>query len=396
MSNKSFNEEAATLIAEKLKTFTNITSADISDIIAGKPEEEALKVLKIICESLEGRVLVEVNLSDNALGSKGVHACRSVLTGKALEKLYVCNNGMAAESGELLAEILLEGGSPPLKLLHFYNNMSGNGGAVAIAKILEANPQITDLRFSATRAGNEGCLAVTKALASLQSLESVDISDNNFGDEAGEQLATSLGAMAKLHTLNLRDAGLGPENLLETMKALKNAGCPLKHLDLSGNDIDEDCMVEVVDVIRHSEGMKTVEALSFDDNEIGTQGAASFATLLSGLPQPLPNLRTVSMNTCEITASGAFKLACEVAKIMTFKTLICDGNQICARGVDEMQKVLEAAGKTLEPMEDNDDEGEDDLEDVLQRESDPFADALGEVQDAELPGLVSAMQNAKI
>jgi Ran GTPase-activating protein (RanGAP) involved in mRNA processing and transport len=59
--------------------------ADISDIIAGRPTEEALKTLHIICSSLKKFNLVIVNVSDNALGPKGIEACRGVLTSSSLE-----------------------------------------------------------------------------------------------------------------------------------------------------------------------------------------------------------------------------------------------------------------------------------------------------------------------
>jgi hypothetical protein len=48
LSNKSFSSEAAELIANKLKTYHNIKIANIADIIAGRPEEDALKSLKYI------------------------------------------------------------------------------------------------------------------------------------------------------------------------------------------------------------------------------------------------------------------------------------------------------------------------------------------------------------
>ena len=85
LSNKSFSEGAASIIAERLSSFTSLEIADISDIIAGRPEDEALRVLTIICNSIRTCPLKEVNVSDNALGAKGVNACRSILTDKKLE-----------------------------------------------------------------------------------------------------------------------------------------------------------------------------------------------------------------------------------------------------------------------------------------------------------------------
>lgn len=137
LSNKSFSPEAATSISEVLCQFKNIAIAEISDIIAGRAEEDALRTLKIICDSIKGNDLVELNVSDNALGSKGVKACQSLFVCKSLKCLYACNNGLSGDACDLVAELLLGGGCPLLTTLHFYNNMSGDGGAVAIAGFSE-------------------------------------------------------------------------------------------------------------------------------------------------------------------------------------------------------------------------------------------------------------------
>jgi hypothetical protein len=85
LSNKSFTIEAAEVIARKLSQFKNIKQVDISDIIAGRPEDEALQVLTLIADSLAGNPVVELNISDNALGSKGVHAIKNLLVTKTIQ-----------------------------------------------------------------------------------------------------------------------------------------------------------------------------------------------------------------------------------------------------------------------------------------------------------------------
>jgi hypothetical protein len=47
-----------------------LEEADLSDIIAGRPEAEALRVLELVCSALRGRRLKSIDLSDNALGEK--------------------------------------------------------------------------------------------------------------------------------------------------------------------------------------------------------------------------------------------------------------------------------------------------------------------------------------
>lgn len=69
---------------------------------------------------------------------------------------------MSAEAAELLSEILVEGSCPPLTVLHYFNNMSGDGGGVAIAGLVRACPNLVDFRFSATRSKVGGCLAVAE------------------------------------------------------------------------------------------------------------------------------------------------------------------------------------------------------------------------------------------
>lgn len=102
-------------------------------MIAGRPEEEALEVLTSLCNSINGQQLVELNLSDNALGEKGVRACAGVVGNQSvLERLYFCNNGISETAAGVIADMLLFRTPTVLTTFHFYNNMSGSGGGVAL------------------------------------------------------------------------------------------------------------------------------------------------------------------------------------------------------------------------------------------------------------------------
>jgi hypothetical protein len=65
--------------------------------IVGRMEVEALVALRNICNPLKEARLVDLNLSDNALGAPGVESCRAVLSGKLLRAVKVCNCGLSAE-----------------------------------------------------------------------------------------------------------------------------------------------------------------------------------------------------------------------------------------------------------------------------------------------------------
>ena len=380
LSNKSFSEPAAELIAVALKEIcsSSVRVADLSDIIAGKSEEEALQVLRIISNSLAECDLVDLNLSDNALGRPGVLACEPLLRGKSLQKLYVCNDGLSAEASETLAEILLRDGCPPLSVLHFYNNMSGDGGAVAVGSIVRASLQLTDFRFSATRSQRSGCGAVAKSLLDLTHLTSLDLSDGMFVGEASVHLSHAIKGNAGLVSLNLRDAGLGKEGVPLVLEALR--GCrELKLLDLSGNDIDAESIAFFCAVLESS--LVKLQDLALDDNSIESDGAKLLAECLPALQ----NLRSLSVCTCEISAAGAYMLAKRASAMPSFQLLKLDGNAIVERGVDEIRALLLGKGKLLGDLEDNDDEGDDDLDDVLE-------ECAGEEED----DLVKALESAKI
>lgn len=141
---------------------SELIEVNLSDIIASRPEEDALITLRNIGEALRGKSMQSVNLSDNALGAKGIEASRPILETTAMEHLFLCNVGLSKEACELVAEILLAGELPHFKTLHFYNNMSGSGGATAISKVLRECIFLKDFRFSATRSSSDGCLALAE------------------------------------------------------------------------------------------------------------------------------------------------------------------------------------------------------------------------------------------
>lgn len=142
LSDKAYTAEAAAVIASFLtESFEGgmpiahgIVEADLSDIIASRKTEEGLQVLQTVCDAFAESKLVDVDLSDNAIGEQGIGACKTVLRKKSLERLALCNNGLSQETMGQVADILTldEDGTgciaSNLTKIHFYNNMSGEGG----------------------------------------------------------------------------------------------------------------------------------------------------------------------------------------------------------------------------------------------------------------------------
>jgi Ran GTPase-activating protein (RanGAP) involved in mRNA processing and transport len=376
LRNKSYTLEAARVIAAFFSrlaardAFAQLTSVDFADMIAGRPEDEALQVLATLCDALSAfKTLTRIDLSDNALGEKGVRACFGLLQRQEqLRHVYFCNNGISAAAADVIAQevLLFRGADVPAKLetFHFYNNMSGDGGAIALAKLLPLSPALKDLRFSATRAQREGSLAFATALASLKKLEKLDLSDNTFKTQGGEAIAAAVKSMPNLVELNLRDAAIEDDGMVAIADALREGGAApaLTALDVSGNDLTEESMSALGQLLRVGGALRVLQV---EENEIGSKGAKAIAKALN---VGTPALEKVVANINEIGASGALALVKAVVDKKAFAQLAIDGNQISAHGVAEIEALLESKSKSdvLGSLEDNDEDEEEEDEEEEQ------------------------------
>ena len=278
------------------------------------------------------------------------------------------------QAATLLHSILAEGGMPSLELFHFYNNMSGDGGALAVARIIAENRTLVDLRFSATRAMKPGCKVVTESIATLTSLVRLDVSDNVFGKAAGKILAGALRSNSNLTYLNLRDSGLEEDGSIAVITAIADGELKVEHLDLSGNEVTADVLEATGSLLST---VASIKELYLDDNEFGSEGVEHLATAI----RRLKSLTTLSVSFCDLTAAGAYRIAKAVSSIKTFRTLKMDGNQICDRGVMKIAELFKKTGKVLVEFDENDDEGDDDLDDALdeddEEDNEDAAEALG-------------------
>lgn len=84
-SNRSFGLPAAHVAASVLSMVKDqLTEVDLSDIVSRRPKPEAVQVMKMFSTALEGSNLSYLNLSNNALGEKGVRALGGNLISKGV------------------------------------------------------------------------------------------------------------------------------------------------------------------------------------------------------------------------------------------------------------------------------------------------------------------------
>ncbi|KXZ42358.1 hypothetical protein GPECTOR_157g96 [Gonium pectorale] len=376
-STKSFGRDAAAVAARAIAAVSaNLTDADISDVIAGRPEDEALDALRTLSAALAGAPrLAVLNLSDNALGEKGVRACEAVLTGQApIESLSLQNVGLSVHACRATAELLAD--PSRLRRLQLFNNMSGDEGAGHIAGLLSRAPRMEDLRFASSRVGPEGGISLAKSLMAGSCLVRLDLSDNPLTEEVAPALGAALAAQPALRSLNLNDTSLGPDGVTAVCAALLQSyagadGKPqqqLEELGLALNEINPSAAKAVVAlIVAHAGSLRSV---NLRENELGDRGAITVARALAALTEP----RSVDLVGNQIRRAGAVAAAKALAPKASLELLALDENFISDEGLDELRGVMEAAGKAaaLGPLDENMEEDEEEEDDEEEDDGNDF------------------------
>lgn len=372
LTNKSYTKDAITIIAEFLTSTeefspsiaSGIKYAQLDDMIASRMEEEGLAVLTAISNAFEESQLIEVDLSDNAMGSKGVIACKMVLGGPAvmnsMESLKLCNNGLSEYTMREVAELLTaESGvdgsciAQNLRCLHFYNNMSGNEGCESFALIMaKCSDKLEDIRMSGTRARAEGSANIASSLSSLAehkkliNLTRLDLADNSFG-ESYQDLASAIRACPRLTYLNLSDCVMADEGVEDVCNALLDANAPLEYLNLGGNDITKDG-AKVVAKLIHALNSTLVTFVADENCELTSKGIEIIAKAFNS-----QTVKEIKFNGTECGTMGADAIIAMKENVPNLEILEIDDNRILEETVERLTEVF---GEILAEMEGNDDE----------------------------------------
>lgn len=353
LSGKSFGDGSAAVAADALRrTSETLTRLDVADIIASRPEEEAKRALATIAGGLEDcKHLEMIDLSDNALGAKGIRAVEGLLSSqRELKDLKLCNNGLAADAGELITQALTSETPTALRVLHFHNNLLEDAGCVALVPIVENSPHLMDFRFSSLRLGKKGAVKISTSLAPSISttLKNLNLSDNTFGEEGSTALANALKDAPLLETLVLRDDALGDSGVKAICDVLVESAPKLIVLDLSGNDMARKGASSLSNLLKIGK-LKEVFA---EDNELENAGAVELA---KGITED-SSLQVLDVSSSEVGGRGAVALANALKDVDGLRRVGMNGNSIPGEQVALIQEML---GTKLGEMDENDDEAED-------------------------------------
>lgn len=355
LGGKSFGDGSAEVAGAALaRAARTLRHVDLADVIASRPEDEPKRALASMAAGLaNAKHIISLDLSDNALGAKGIREVQGILSGQtALESLKLCNNGLAADAGELITQSLTEKTPTKLTLLHFHNNLLESAGAKALSPVVEASPDLEDFRFSGLRLYHDGAERICQALACVpENLRRINLSDNNFGIPGAAALADSLRKTRNVEDLILRDTALADEGMVLVAKALEEAGRRLRVLDVSGNEVTVGSAGALGKCVT---GMPVLRVLMAEDNELGSAGAKVLANSLD--PVIHADLQTIVLAASEIGTSGALALAKAAQQLPGLKSINLNANAIAPDAVEDIEALLD---EKLGSLSDNDDECED-------------------------------------
>jgi Ran GTPase-activating protein 1 len=373
LCSKSFGAAAAAEAARALQQLPALSRADLSDIIAGRPEAEALEVLRTIVGALPAGSLTALDLSENALGEKGVRALADTLRGfQQLREAKFMNNGLSELSVALLEQALPTG---RLETLHFHNNMSGSGGAKAAAKIVLAAPKLRDFRMSSSRVRADGGIELLRALhVRTLTLMRLNLADSMFDQACTAELIACLPELHALTDLVLRDTGVAKQSLLKALAL--DANVPLLAvLDLSGLELEPKDGAAMGKIVA---ARPRLRKLWLDDNELESAGVIKLCQH-AGVHCML---ETISVQTNQVGSQGARALAKFALASKTVARVDLNDNQIGAAAVAAITKKLgDRLGKLDDNAEEDDPDDSDEDEDEEQ----------GQDQDQAVDDLAAAM-----
>eukprot|EP00527_Entomoneis_sp_CCMP2396_P000477 CAMPEP_0198147188 /NCGR_PEP_ID=MMETSP1443-20131203/33704_1 /TAXON_ID=186043 /ORGANISM="Entomoneis sp., Strain CCMP2396" /LENGTH=434 /DNA_ID=CAMNT_0043811387 /DNA_START=95 /DNA_END=1399 /DNA_ORIENTATION=+ len=344
----------------------------IDDIIASLPTEEGLESLAFFANVFQSsKVLSEINLDDNALGSRGDQVLLPLFKLDSLQILTIENCGM---SEEVTASLLTTISKKPLTSIKLGRNQIGDEGASHVKTLLEQCPTLQCFHYNGCRPLKKGTSHILQGLATMASslketaLTELNFHDCTFGDdEDGDDeeegsianLVAVLSKSPNLKVLNLQDGELGAEGLQLILNALAECQAPLTRLYLGGCELGEEGAEILANTFNDGGSLgQQLQELVLDTNEFGNDGIAA---LIPSLAKNAKSLLLLDLETNEIEKEGALILSQNKNKIPSLQTLnVSDNMDIPAQLGAKLAKMYPTV-KIDEDLEEDDDlELEDD------------------------------------
>ena len=216
LCHNSIGEKCAEALGEKIKNLKNLKKVDLSDCFVSRGAEELPKCLKFLLEGLIDKPIIELNLSDNALGPTASSGYEFFFEkNKTLQKLYLDNCGMGPVGTPSLMKIIKENKEMPLKVLKYSRNKMENIGCKAISELIKEKKTLKKIKISDNEIFYEGIEDFLNTIKNNENIYWLDIRDNNF--KKGKNLAEIVGSLPNIIHLDLSDLTIEDKDIIKSL-----------------------------------------------------------------------------------------------------------------------------------------------------------------------------------
>jgi len=377
LSNRTYTVAAMRTICNFLRDRVSfVKNAVLHDIIASLPTDQGLEVLEGVSTLLQDSPLEHLDLDDNALGIRGVHRCRNIISLPTLQFLSLQNDGLSAESMTDI-DAMIEN-KENLRTVRIYNNMIGVEGAKATGNILSKCDNLTYFRYEGCRPQPEGTDGIVGGLASVvrrnksHPLEVIEL-EGTIEGESVEKLCNDVLENIILRRLRLYDCSLDSERSQSVLVALEGQK-RLEHIDLSNNEIGASDRFGPV-ILNNG---ATLKAIKLENTELTSRGVERLCRALNNANTPLA-LEELDLKDNQIGTRGAEALLAARDAMPNLQVLRIDDNSFSEEVLERLQTTF---GDVLLEMENNEDDF--DYDDDLPEEDEPE-------EEDNLEGVVAGM-----
>ncbi|EGR29208.1 ran gtpase-activating protein 1, putative [Ichthyophthirius multifiliis] len=269
LTGNSYSKNFCEQLGEYFKKSQNLIKIDIHDIFVTRLKTEIPEAISFLGNSLIGKNITELDISDNAVNPFGAKALVPFLEQATNLKVFLINNGGLGIDGVITISQALSKGTPNLEKLSLTRNRAENEGAIALSKALPNLKKLKELIVFQDVIKKDGMINLLRSLAeNCPELELLDVRDNFISEEAVIELVNLLKKTKNLKALNISDCNIQEkentaiveaiaisENKLvklgymynelndvqakKLVDALVLKGTQLQQLDIKGNDLSE-------------------------------------------------------------------------------------------------------------------------------------------------------------
>ncbi|CAA7270423.1 unnamed protein product [Cyclocybe aegerita] len=258
MSGNTISAAAGQELGELIRKMPSLQVAHLSDIITSRTIDEVPPAISAICDALlTCSRLVELDLSDNAFGSRVAPTLVPLLSGHTgIQVLKLNNNGLGPEGGRIVASALLNNArkaanefdseGSKLRVVVCGRNRLEDGSAPLWGEVLAAHKNVQKVKMVNNGFREDGVLAIAQGLLSCHDLRHLSLRDSTAHNFDGTNSARGWHVLAdviqrstSLEYLDLSDANLTAEGGSEIIESLSSTPHPdLETVLLENNDLN--------------------------------------------------------------------------------------------------------------------------------------------------------------